>query len=107
MSKLDTTVYLVEAGQITETTIRMCGGYIDVTTTPRGVAPRMHVRGSELWTWGYQGNFPKLVRTYDTEGEAREALEETFLRDFWNASDILAFTTREAAEQFVTDDLKG
>lgn len=103
-SKLDTIVYLVEDGQIVETSIRDCGGYIDETTTPQGVGPRLHVRGAELWTWGPQGNFPHLVRSYDTEAEAQEALEESFVYDFWHADAITAFSTHEEAEKFLADE---
>ena len=34
-----------------------------------------------------------------SEAEAIEALEDSFAHDFWNCSDILAFATREAAEE--------
>ena len=44
MSKLDQVVFLVENGQIIESKIRDLSGYIDETTTPRGVGPRYHTR---------------------------------------------------------------
>ena len=102
MSKLNTVVFLFENDQIVETTIGECSGYVDETTTPRGVGPRLHVRGNELWTWGHQGNFPRKLREFDTEEEAQEALEESFVYDFWHA-DLAAFATREEAEQFLPD----
>lgn len=104
-SPLDETVYIVEDGEIVETTIRNCDyDYIDKTTTPRGVAPRYHVRGTDLWTWGVQGNFPTKVRSYETEAEAQAALEKTFVDDFWACDAICSFTDREAAEQFLEDE---
>lgn len=103
MSALNQTVYLVQNGQVIETTIGECDGYIDETTTPNGVAPRLHVRGKNVWTWGHGGNFPNLVREFDTEEEARAALEDTFVYDFWKCPDILAFKTREAAEKLVRE----
>ena len=99
MSKLDYVVFVIEGGEIIEGAIRSFDGYIDETTTPHGVDARYHVRENELWTWGHAGNFPCLIRAYDTEAEAIEALEDSFAHDFWNCADILAFATREAAEE--------
>lgn len=99
MSKLDQVVYIIEEGKVVESAIRDMDGYIDETTTPRGVGPRFHTRGNELWTWGHQGNFPKMVQAFDTEEDAEEALEETFYQDFWNCPEICAFTNREDAEK--------
>jgi len=101
MSKIDQVVFTIEAGWVVESAIRDLSGYIDETTTPHGVAPRLHVRGTELWTWGHAGNFPKLVRAYDTEAEAVEALEDSFAYDFWNSPNILAFNNRADAEAFI------
>ena len=103
MSKLDQVVYIIEDGEIVESRIRDIDGYIDETTTPKGIAPRYHVRGRELWTWGVGGNSPRLIREYDTEEEAQEALDETFVHDFWSNGEFLAFSTREQAETFLRD----
>lgn len=152
MSKLDQVVFVIEAGEIIEGTIRSFDGYIDETTTPHGVSARYHVRGPfvsyslkfpfgsacvsfdgleteaearehleaegfahgtdaascgkieriekwQLWNWGHQGSFPSKVSEHDTKEEAIEALEDTFEYDFWNCADILAFATREEAEE--------
>jgi hypothetical protein len=104
MSKLDQVVFVVENGTIIESRIRDLSGYIDETTTPHGVAPRFHVRGTELWTWGHQGNNPQVVSAYETVAEAEEALEDTFAHDFWNCPTILAFSARAGAEDFLTDE---
>lgn len=103
MSKLDQVAYIIEDGRVVESAIRDLGGYIDETTTPKGIAPRYHVRGNELWSWGVGGSNPHMIRAYDSEGEAQEALEETFVHDFWSCSDIMAFSTREQAEKFLRD----
>jgi len=99
MSKIDQVVFVIDGGEIIEGTIRNFDGYIDETTTPHGVDARYHVRENELWTWGVGGNNARLIRAYDTEAEAIEALEDSFAHDFWNCADILAFATREAAEE--------
>lgn len=106
MSKLDQVVYVIEDGKIIESRIRDLDGYIEETTTPRGVGPRYHVRENELWTWGHQGSLPALIRAYDTEAEAQEALEDSFADDFWRCSEILAFATREAAEAALAEMLQ-
>ncbi len=76
----------------------ICGS-IDETTSPRGVAPRMHIRVNgycdwcveseglikvggnieeekdceiELWTWGTSGNYPAFVQSFETIEEAEE-----------------------------------
>jgi hypothetical protein len=98
-SKLDTIVYFIEDGQVKSDTIRSFDGYIDVTTTPHGVAPRNHVRGNELWTWGHAGNFPKMISRHETEAEAQAALEEGFVYDFWHQQDFMVFATAAEAER--------
>lgn len=138
MSSLDQVVFIVENDQIIESRIRELSGYIEETTTPRGVGPAYHIRervkfiidgeefdsreeaeefaadnemseeivesaSFELWTWGYCGSFPKRVDAFDTEEEAREALEETFYQDFWNSDKFIAFTSREEAEKFLNE----
>lgn len=100
MSKIDQVVFLIESGKIVESKIRDLDGFVDETTTPQGIAPRFHVRENQLWTWGYAGNNPRMVREFDTEAEAVEAMEDHFATDFFN-SDILSFTTRADAEAFL------
>ena len=102
MSKIDQVVFIIEEGRVVESTIRDLSGYIDETTTPHGIAPRLHVRGTELWTWGHAGNFPEPVRAFGTEAEAVEALEDSFAYDFWHCQNILAFNNRAGAEAFIT-----
>lgn len=104
MSKLDQVVFIIDNGQIVETPIRALDGYVEETTTPRGVAPVYHIRENELWSWGHAGNFPRMIRAYDSEAEAIEALEDSFAHDFWNSEvSALAFTTRADAEEFLAD----
>jgi hypothetical protein len=104
MSKFDQVVFIIEEGRVLETSIRNFEGrYIEETTTPRGIGATLHVRGTELWTWGHAGNFPKLVSAYDTEAEAVEALEDSFAYDFWDCPNILAFNNRADAEAYVLE----
>ena len=105
MSNRDQIVFVVVDGKIIEGPIRSFDGYIDDTSTPHGVAPRYHVRGTELWTWGFGGNNPRMIRAYDTEAAAIEALENSFAHDFWECSDINSYVTREAAEEFLGQNL--
>lgn len=50
MSKLDQVVFLIEDGKIKESAIRDLTGYIDTTTTPKGVAPRFHIRAFPMFS---------------------------------------------------------
>jgi len=104
IKSLDEVVFIIKDDKtIIESSIRDLDGYIEETTTPRGVGPIMHLRGAELWSWGHQGSNPHLVAAYDSEAEALEALEETFAWDFWDSGDFLPFSTREKAETFLRD----
>lgn len=103
MSKIDQVVFLIEDGKIRESKIRDLDGYIDETTTPRGVAPRYHTRGNELWTWGHAGNFPRMLETFDTDEEAEAALEESFYYDFTNCANLFWFGTREEAQTWLSE----
>lgn len=117
--------------------------FVDETTTPQGVAPRLHIREEtwyrvdgqlfekqseatdaaddveadtgirpeideitrfEVWTWGYQGNFPKQIRVFDTRNEAEEYLFECAETDFFNNPDApMVFDTQDAAEQWLAE----
>lgn len=103
MSKLNQVVFLIEDGKIRESKIRDLDGYIDETTTPRGIGPRHHTRGNELWTWGHAGNFPRMLETFDTDEEAEAALEESFYYDFKNCVDLFWFWTREEAQTWLDE----
>lgn len=59
----------------------------DETTSPRGIAPRIHIREDEisegvteyqLWSWGVSGNNPYKLDTYESEEEAELALMKSF-----------------------------
>ena len=102
MNNLDKIVFVITDGQIFRSAIRDLDGYIETTTTPRGNGPTFHVRGTDLWTWGRNGNAPRRVSSHETEAEAIEALEETFYDDFMNSTEISWFYTRDAAEQFLS-----
>ena len=62
MSPLDQTVYVVQGGKLVQTTPRQCENWMDETTTPHGIGPRLHLRGNEVWTWGVGGNNPRMLR---------------------------------------------
>lgn len=76
----------------------------DETTTPKGVAPRLHIRETgesfELWTWGVNGNHPALVSIYDTEKEAYLAICEVWEENISYLWDTPTFykTTEELYE---------
>lgn len=98
---LATKIFVIEKGKIEETTIGEMDGYIDQTTTPYGIGPRFHVRGTEVWTWGHNGNCPALVEAFETEAEAEARIEEFAVIDFWNCSEFLVFRSRDKAEKFL------
>jgi len=76
IKSLNEVVFIIKDDKtIIESSIRDLDGYVEETTTPRGVGPIMHLRGAELWSWGHQGSNPHLVAAYDSEAEALEALE--------------------------------
>lgn len=58
----------------------------------------------EGWTWGHQGNFPRLLLSFDTEEEAQDWLFKCAEIDFqndWRAPMI--FNTREEVEAFLLE----
>jgi hypothetical protein len=85
----------------------------DLTTTPQGVGPRMHVRKNnqsemfEIWTWGVMGNNPQFTGlVFDTQEEADESLfqmvyESVFLFD--DQRDISYFKTKKEAEKLLKE----
>lgn len=74
--------YVNEDVEVEKTTLReLCQEKAEITTTPKGVLPSFHVRGSELWTWGANGNSPYLIMAFDNEDEAEHALLLSFKHD--------------------------
>ena len=105
MSKLDQIVYCIIDGEIITTTIGdYPGNYIDEMPTPHGIGAAYHVRETELWKWEASGRARRLGR-YATEAEAIDALDETFLYDFWHADDIDAYTSLAAAEAALAEQI--
>jgi len=78
------TVYTVDCAskKIIEHTLRdLCLEHAEETTTPHGIGKTYHTRGNELWTWGYCGNNPKIVETFDSDEEAEHAAMLSYLFD--------------------------
>jgi hypothetical protein len=89
--ELNQTIYIVDerTGEVEEDVFKTIIEYFkDKTTTPKGVAPRLHIRENvddetyDLWTWGVRGNNPKFIESYDTEEEAEMALWECWIDNF-------------------------
>jgi len=105
---LDKKVFIAADGEIVETTVGDTkDDWMDVTITPQGMTPRLHVRGKELWTWGHGGNNPLKVVTYQTEMLAQLALEDMFYQDFiFSGKKAWWFDNRDAAEMHLAGSLK-
>lgn len=71
--------------------LRQFGG--DETTTPNGVAPRHHVRGKKLCTWGARGNNFKVVQKFETKKEAKKELLLIWENNVSEASEYRYFAT--------------
>jgi hypothetical protein len=102
---MNNTVYIIKNnGQIEQVIYKeLVLSFLETTTTPHGVAPRLHIReaGSKFegWTWGYQGNLPKRIQTFDTMKEAEEWIFQCAELDFKNnALSPFFFNTLEEAE---------
>lgn len=99
------TVYTIDdTGTVKAHTLAdLCRQHCDETTTPHGIAPKMHTRGNELWTWGLCGNFPELVATFDTDAEAEHAL---MLCHLFDLEHNFSFFYRLADAESHADDFK-
>lgn len=78
------TVYTIDFAnqKIIEHTLRdLCLEWGEETTTPHGIGKKAHVRGTELWTWGQQGNYPHKITDFDSEKEAEHACMLSHLYD--------------------------
>ena len=68
----------------------------DLTTTPRGVAPRLYVDGNTIYSWGVRGNNHYLYASFKNKREATNALYEVWEQNIekdWNAKRF--FTTKK------------
>lgn len=104
------TVYTVdiETLEIDSHVLRdLCEEFCEKTTTPYGIASKFFVDGKTLRQ--YQGSNSKVVREFDTAGEAEHALYLIFKYDLENDDDApsIFYTLKEArefVEQIETDD---
>jgi len=88
----ETRIFVIENGAIEETNLYdFVNISIDETTSPNGVAPRIHVRENEeegtfeIWTWGILGNNPKFITSLETEEMADDwCFNDTYESDFMN-----------------------
>jgi hypothetical protein len=107
MSKLNTTVYTIEDGKVVEGTLNDFLCFIEQTTRPHGVGTTYYVvendDGFALVKWASWGGPERLVRQYETEVEAQEALEDGFVYDIENNPEIGIFYGREEAEKALAD----
>jgi hypothetical protein len=83
----------------------------DVTTSPRGVEARLHIRevqddngnviSYDIWSWGIRGNNPCFVESFETEEEAQEYLFKASIYDFDkdDQRDTRFFDTLEEAHE--------
>lgn len=99
----DSVVYFIDQNGEIKSAARneLIERFAETTTSPRGVEAKIHVRDNELWTWGHQGSFPKLISTHETEDEALDAQWDTFEYDFYNDSEApMIFDNYQAAEEY-------
>lgn len=97
--KLDQPIWVIRNREIIETTVGECEAALDLTTTPTGLGPRLHVRGTELWSWGSDGRTPHKVATFDTPAAAESARSDTLAQTFWDSREVLAYETLSIAKQ--------
>jgi hypothetical protein len=103
-SKFDEKIFIINGSEIEEMTYgEYCREYgADETTSPRGIAPRMHIRDKsefgateedaiflfEIWSWGTGGNNPYFTGTsFDNEADADNEIMEIFEYNAMNKND--------------------
>lgn len=84
MSKLDQVVFLIENGQIVESKIRGLSGYIEETTTPRGVGSTYHTREYPKFTIdGEDFTSREDAEQYAADNELTEEIVEGTSYELW------------------------
>ncbi len=79
---------------------------LKMVTSPRGVEPDLHIRQKngiyELWTWGFQGQKPRIIDVFPTRLKAEEELFSYTWDDFLNdkSRNTAYFDTPEEASKF-------
>lgn len=81
----------------------LCRQHAEETTTPHGIGPKLHVRNTDLWTWGHCGQFPALVESFGTAEDAEHALLLSWLHDLENSPDVAVYYTRADADSALSD----
>ena len=123
MTKLTDTVFEIIDGKVVEGTLADYMNLVEQTTTPRGVGPVYFVdqttRPQEeandwestdvfgLFKWTNWAGNKRLVKSFNTEAEAQDALEDTFIYDIGNNSEHTLYDSRESAERCLREDLAG
>lgn len=106
------TVFVVtDDNRIEEHTLAdLCHEYAETTTSPNGVTAKLHLRGTELWTWGHMGQSPRRLDEFATEEEAEAALLGALYDELTTDGNLRApewFRSRAEAETEVRDREEG
>lgn len=102
---------------VTENLFDFIWASVEETTSPRGVAPKLHIRVNgvcntvcgdyqneedcciEVWTWGVGGNNPHFIQEFQTISEAEDFLfEKCYDYDFQNECNRSTFYTEDFEE---------
>ena len=106
MNYQETFIYVLDGEKIQRTNLadflrEHCS---DQTTTPRGVAQRLHIRENEgkyeVWTWGVNGNNERYLDTFDTKEEAEQDIMKDWYRRYCEGDNagFSIFDSQEEAE---------
>jgi len=89
-------IFVIENGEIVETNLfDFVMISAEMTTSPRGAENKLHVREVEteerteyqVWTWGFRGQYPKLIETFTSLEEAENDIFSRTMKYDFNSDD--------------------
>jgi len=93
--------FLVTVDGIEEATLaELCLDAAEKVTTPNGVAKKIHLRGSEIWTWGNDGASPEKLANFDNKVEAEKKVMDYYYRDLISNFAPVFYTEADAEKAF-------
>ena len=110
MSKLNDTVFVIQAGAVIERTLRDLMDLVPTTSRPDGTGTKDYARenddGAGVYTWMTWGGPERLLSQHDSLEDAVSRVEDLWISDIFNNTEIAVYPNRATAEDALRQEIE-
>lgn len=107
MSKLNQTVFLIEADAVVERKLSDLMDLVPTTSRPDGIGTKDYARenddGAGVYTWATWGGPERLMSQHVTIDEAVARVEDIWIGEIFGSTEVAVYATAEAANAALAD----